>query len=40
MSIFIGTNAGDTITPELVSPGVTVIGSPKKPSAAKPWPEA
>ncbi|MFL6816636.1 MAG: beta strand repeat-containing protein, partial [Bradyrhizobium sp.] len=34
MSIFIGTNAGDTITPELVSPGVTVIGSTKKPSAA------
>src|SRR3954471_15470218 len=34
MSIFIGTNAGDTITPELVSPGVTVIGSAKKPSAA------
>src|SRR3954465_12867438 len=34
MSIFIGTNAGDTITPELVSPGVTVVGSAKKPSAA------
>ena len=34
MSIFIGSNAGETITPELVSPSVTVIGAPKTPSAA------
>ena len=34
MSIFIGSNAGETITPDLVSPDVTVIGAPKKPSAA------
>ena len=34
MSIFIGSNAGETITPDLVSPSVTVIGAPKKPSAA------
>ena len=34
MSIFIGTNNGDVITPDQVSGGVTVIGSPKKPSAA------
>jgi Ca2+-binding RTX toxin-like protein len=34
MSIFFGSNAGETITPELVSPGVTVIGAPKQPSAA------
>jgi len=34
MSIFIGSNAGETITPDVVSPSVTVIGSPKKPSAA------
>ena len=34
MSIFIGSNAGETITPDLVSPTVTVIGAPKQPSAA------
>jgi Ca2+-binding RTX toxin-like protein len=34
MSIFIGSNGGETITPELVSPSVTVIGAPKTPSAA------
>jgi Ca2+-binding RTX toxin-like protein len=34
MSIFIGSNAGETITPDVVSPSVTVIGVPKKPSAA------
>ena len=35
MSIFIGSNAGETITPDLVSPSVLVLGSPKKPSAAQ-----
>jgi len=34
VSIFIGTNNGDVITPDQVSGGVTVIGNPKKPSAA------
>ena len=34
MSIFIGSNAGETITPDFVSPTVLAIGSPKKPSAA------
>src|ERR1700674_2434688 len=34
MSIFIGSNASETITPDLVSPSVTVIGTPKHPSAA------
>jgi Ca2+-binding RTX toxin-like protein len=34
MSIFIGSNADDTITPDVVSAGVSVIGSPKKPSSA------
>jgi Ca2+-binding RTX toxin-like protein len=34
MSIFIGSNAGDTITTELVSAGVTVIGGPRHTTAA------
>src|SRR4051794_2309123 len=34
MSIFTGSNADDTITPELVSADVSVIGSPQKPSSA------
>lgn len=34
MSLFIGSNAGETITPGFVSPSVKVIGSPNKPSAA------
>src|SRR5689334_19993263 len=34
MSLFIGTNANEIITPDEVSPGVTVVGSPNKPSAA------
>ena len=34
MSIFFGSNADETITPELVSPSVVVIGTPKQPSAA------
>src|SRR5215470_5112804 len=34
MSIFIGSNAGETITPDFVSSTVVAIGSPKKPSAA------
>lgn len=34
MSIFFGSNADETITPDLVSPGVAVIGAPNKPSAA------
>jgi len=34
MSIFFGNNADETITPDLVSPGVAVIGAPKQPSAA------
>ena len=33
MSIFFGSNADETITPDLVSPGVAVIGAPKQPSA-------
>src|SRR4029077_597805 len=34
MSMFIGSNAGETITPDLVSPSVAVVGAPKHPSAA------
>jgi Ca2+-binding RTX toxin-like protein len=34
MSLFIGTDANETITPDLVSASVTVLGEPKKPSAA------
>jgi Ca2+-binding RTX toxin-like protein len=34
MSIFLGSNAGETITPDTVSPSVGVIGNPKKPSAS------
>src|SRR5688572_12607190 len=34
MSIFVGTEQGDVITPDMVSPGVFVLGQPKKPSAA------
>ncbi|MCD6043376.1 MAG: calcium-binding protein, partial [Burkholderiales bacterium] len=34
MSLFIGSNAGEIITPGFVSPSVKVIGSPNKPSAA------
>src|SRR5690349_1058196 len=34
MSTFTGSNADDTITPELVSADVSVIGSPQNPSAA------
>jgi Ca2+-binding RTX toxin-like protein len=34
MSIFTGSNADDTITPELVSADVSVIGSPQNPSTA------
>jgi Ca2+-binding RTX toxin-like protein len=34
MSIFLGSNAGETITPGVVSSSVGVIGFPKKPSAA------
>lgn len=34
MSIFVGTEQGDVITPDTVSPGVFVLGQPKKPSAA------
>ena len=34
MSIFVGSEQGDVITPETVSPGVFVLGQPKKPSAA------
>ena len=34
MSLFIGSNAGETITPGFVSPSVKVVGSPNKPSAA------
>jgi Ca2+-binding RTX toxin-like protein len=34
MSIFLGSNAGETITPETVSSSVKVIGGVKKPSAA------
>ncbi|MFL6570926.1 MAG: hypothetical protein ACJ8G4_04165, partial [Burkholderiales bacterium] len=33
MSIFIGSNAGETIEPGFVSPSVTVIGNPKTPGA-------
>jgi Ca2+-binding RTX toxin-like protein len=35
MSIFTGSNADDTITPDLVSADVSVTGSPSTPSAAK-----
>lgn len=34
MSIFLGSNKGETITPDSVSSSVTVVGQPKKPSAA------
>ena len=34
MSLFIGSNAGETIEPGSVSSTVTVIGNPKTPSAA------
>ena len=34
MSIFVGSNADETITPEVTSPSVAVIGSPNHPSAA------
>ncbi|HET7362364.1 MAG TPA: hypothetical protein VFJ70_02210, partial [Burkholderiales bacterium] len=34
MSIFIGSNAGETIEPGFVSPTVKVIGHPNTPSAA------
>ena len=34
MSLFVGSNAGETITPGLVSPTVKVIGHPKAPSNA------
>jgi Ca2+-binding RTX toxin-like protein len=34
MSLFLGTHAGETITPDFVSPTVKVVGSPKKPSNA------
>ena len=33
MSIFIGSNAGETIEPGFVSPTVAVIGNPKTPGA-------
>jgi Ca2+-binding RTX toxin-like protein len=34
MSIFLGSNKGETITPDSVSSSVVVVGQPKKPSAA------
>ncbi|HSD41951.1 MAG TPA: hypothetical protein VLD36_08785 [Burkholderiales bacterium] len=34
MSLFIGSNAGETITPGFVSPSVAVVGAPNRPSAA------
>jgi Ca2+-binding RTX toxin-like protein len=34
MSLFLGTNAGETITPDFVSPTVKVVGAVKKPSSA------